>query len=237
MKDRADIDRVLDHWFGDGPSRMPDRVLDVVADRIAHQRQRPSWRHLTLRGIHMNGSLRIAAAVAAVIVIGLVGLRLLGTGGPSVGAPGGSSTTPSSASPASSSPAPSPSSSLAAGVVGACDLVTADELASALGLSSTVTPDPNINGNNGDVNYCIYRSAGTEVLGASYRKSGGGPVFDAWKSNAGVQAVSGLGDAALWDPTQKTLFILKGASVYSIDGGSTPLDRLKAVGAIAVGRM
>ncbi len=238
MKDRADIDRVLDHWFSDGPSRMPDRVVDVVADRIAHQRQRPSWRHLTLRGIHMNGSLRIAAAVAAVLVIGLVGFRLLGTGGgPSVGAPGGSSTTPPSASPAPSSPAPSPSQSAAVGVVGACDLVTADELATALGLSSTVTPDPNVNGNNGDANYCIYRAAGVEVLGTSYRKSGGGPVFDAWKSNAGVKAVSGLGDDAIWDPTQKTLFILKGASLFSIDGGSTPLDRLKAVGAIAVGRM
>ena len=236
MKDRADIDRVLDHWFSDGPSRMPDRVLDVVADRIAHQRQRPSWRHLTLRGIHMNGSLRIAAAVAAVLVIGLVGFRLLGTGGgPSVGVPGGSSTSPSSASPAPSSPAPS--QSLAIGVVRACDLVTADELATALGLSSTVTPDPNISGSNADVNYCIYRASGAEVLGTSYRKSGGGPVFDAYKSNAGVQPVSGLGDEAIWDPTQKTLFILKGASLYSIDGGSTPLDRLKAVGAIAVGRL
>ena len=47
--------------------------------------------------------------------------------------------------------------------------------------------------------------------------------------------MSGLGDEAIWDPTQKTLFILKGASLVFDRGGSTPLARLKAVGAIAVG--
>ena len=94
MKDRADIDRVLDHWFSDGPSRMPDRVVDIVADRIAHQRQRPSWRRLTWRANHMNGSLRIAAAVAAVLVIGLVGFRLLGTAAAHPSARRGSSTDP-----------------------------------------------------------------------------------------------------------------------------------------------
>ena len=239
MNDRADIDRVLDHWFSDGPSQMPDRVVDTVADRIARQRQRPSWRLLIERGTPVNGTLRIAAALAAVLVIGLVGLRFLGIGGgSSVGAPGGSPTAaPSSASSVPSSAAQSPSSSPTVGVAGACDLVTVHEVATALGLSSTVTADPNISGSNGDVNYCRYSSAGAEVLGTSYRKNGGGPVFDAWKSNAGVQPVSGLGDQAIWDPTQKTLFILKGSSLVSIEGGSKPLTILQAVGMFAAGRM
>lgn len=238
MNDRADIDRVLEVWLGDGPSRMPDRVVDIVAARISHQPQRPSWRGLTWRANHMNGSLRIAAVLAAVLVIGLVGFGLFGPrGSESVGAPGGSPTTAPSASPAPSSAAPSPTFDL--GVARACDLVTAAELATALNLSSTVTPDPNISGSNGDVNYCIYRTAGADVLGTSYRKNGGAAVFESWKSNSGVQPVSGLGDEAIWDPTQATLFILKGSSLVSIEGGSTPLtlEVASAVGTIAVTRM
>ncbi len=44
MIDHSDIDGVLQHWFDDGPSTMPDRVVDVVADRISRERQRPARR-------------------------------------------------------------------------------------------------------------------------------------------------------------------------------------------------
>ena len=44
MNQRRDIERLLDHWFADGPTQAPDRVLDVVADRIERQPQRPAWR-------------------------------------------------------------------------------------------------------------------------------------------------------------------------------------------------
>jgi hypothetical protein len=35
MNHRSDTDRLLRHWLADGPSTMPDRVVDVVADRAA----------------------------------------------------------------------------------------------------------------------------------------------------------------------------------------------------------
>ena len=77
MSERSDMSRVLRHWFDEGPSTMPDRVVDVIADRIGRQRQRPA-RRFDWRPAHMSLNLRIAAAVAAVAALGLVGATLLG---------------------------------------------------------------------------------------------------------------------------------------------------------------
>ena len=41
MTHDRDIDRLLDHWFADGPTQAPDRVVDVVADRIGRQPSGP----------------------------------------------------------------------------------------------------------------------------------------------------------------------------------------------------
>ena len=86
MTQQRDIERLLDHWFSDGPTEAPDRVIDVVADRIERQPQRPAWR-FHLREIHVNTMLRAGIAVAAVVVVAFIGFKLLpgqsgGTGGP-----------------------------------------------------------------------------------------------------------------------------------------------------------
>ena len=86
MNDRSDTGRVLKHWFDDGPTRMPDRVLDVVADRISHVSQRRAWRLLGREG-PMNAYTKLAlgaAAVVAIIVAGSIALpRLVAqVGGP-----------------------------------------------------------------------------------------------------------------------------------------------------------
>ena len=44
MNERGDISPALQHWFADGPTTMPDRVVNVVADRIAREPQRRGWR-------------------------------------------------------------------------------------------------------------------------------------------------------------------------------------------------
>ena len=107
MTQQRDIERLLDLWFSDGPTESPDRVIDVVADRIERQPQRPAWR-FHLREIHVNTMLRAGIAVAAVVVVAFIGFQLLpgqsgGTGGP---AP-----SPSSIVTAPPSAAPSPSGS------------------------------------------------------------------------------------------------------------------------------
>ena len=90
--------------------------------------------------------------------------------------------------------------------------------------------------------YCLYTavSAG-ELVVLSYEKEGGTETFATWKTQTGMQAVSGLGDEALWDPTQTTLFIQKGSRLVSISAGDgappMTLETAKAVGAIVVGRM
>lgn len=104
MNDRSDIDRVLGHWFEDGPAAMPDRVVDVVARRIKLRPQRRSWRLLWRSP--MSPALKYGAAAAAVLVIALVGYNLLPRLG--VGGPGPTPT----ASPAPTR-APSPGASVA----------------------------------------------------------------------------------------------------------------------------
>lgn len=68
-------DQFLVAWFEDGPTSMPDRVLDAVADRIGRQRQRRSWR-LPWR-LSMNSALKLAAGLATVLVLAVVGYTLL----------------------------------------------------------------------------------------------------------------------------------------------------------------
>jgi hypothetical protein len=86
MNERSDIDRVLRRWMEDGPSAMPDRVVDVVADRISVQPQRRSWPRL--RRSPMSPFAKVLAAAAAVVIVAVVGWNLLpgrsgGIGGPS----------------------------------------------------------------------------------------------------------------------------------------------------------
>jgi hypothetical protein len=86
MTQQSDIERLLDHWFKDGPAQAPDRVVDIVADRIERQAQRPAWR-LHWRPLTVNAYAKIAVAAAAVLIVAVVGYNLLpagssGTGGP-----------------------------------------------------------------------------------------------------------------------------------------------------------
>src|SRR6185369_6033613 len=109
MTQPRDIDRLLDQWFADGSSVAPDRVIDIVADRIERQPQRPAWR-LDWRHLSMNPMAKAGVAIAAVVLIALVGYNLLpgrstGVGGP---APTASPTVTPSAAPSAASTAAQP---------------------------------------------------------------------------------------------------------------------------------
>jgi hypothetical protein len=81
MNQRSDIDRVLKVWMADGPSAIPDRVVDVIATRIAVQRQRRAW---PFPGrTTMTTQIKLIAGLAAALVVAVVGYNLLpGTTGP-----------------------------------------------------------------------------------------------------------------------------------------------------------
>ena len=76
MTQPRDIERLLDQWFADGSSVAPDRVIDIVADRIERQPQRPAWR-LDWRHLSMNPLAKAGVAIAAVVLVAFVGYNLL----------------------------------------------------------------------------------------------------------------------------------------------------------------
>ena len=76
MTQHSDIERLLDHWFKDGPDQAPDRVVDIVTDRIERQSQRPAWR-LQRRPFSMNAYAKLAVAAAAVLIVAVIGYNLL----------------------------------------------------------------------------------------------------------------------------------------------------------------
>jgi hypothetical protein len=86
MTHDRDIERLVSQWLDDGPSQMPDRVIDGMADGIRHQRQRPAWR-LRWKEPTMRPQ-ALAAALAAIVILAVGGLLLLrpssdrGVGGP-----------------------------------------------------------------------------------------------------------------------------------------------------------
>ena len=87
MSPDREIDLVLNTWLEDGPTGAPDRVLDALTDRIAHQSQRPAWR-LHWRPTTMQPVFKFGVGIAAVLLIAIVGWNLLpasqsGVGGPS----------------------------------------------------------------------------------------------------------------------------------------------------------
>src|SRR5688500_17140034 len=102
MKHRPDIDRVLENWMADGPNAISDRVVDVVAARIGVQRQRRAW---PFQGrTTVTTPIKLIAALAAALVVAVVGYNLL----PRQSSFGGPATPPATASPAPATAAPTP---------------------------------------------------------------------------------------------------------------------------------
>lgn len=108
MTSHRDLDRLLDGWLSDGPMQVADRVIDGVAERIAHEPQVPAWR-VSWRDLYMNTSVRPLAAVATIIIAAAAAFAVL-SGRLALSGIGGPVTTPSPspvASPSSSSSTPS----------------------------------------------------------------------------------------------------------------------------------
>jgi hypothetical protein len=93
MTQRTDIERVLDLWLAEGPTQVPERVFDAAIARVGRQPQHSAWRS-RWRTSDMTIPIRlIAAAIAAIAVVG-AGLVVLRPG-PGVGTPSAGAVTPS----------------------------------------------------------------------------------------------------------------------------------------------
>ena len=75
MTHDQDIERVLDRWFSEGPTQMPERFLVDTLDRIDRAPQ-PRLAGLRTRLPAMHPGLRLAAAAAVVLAVAGVGAGL-----------------------------------------------------------------------------------------------------------------------------------------------------------------
>ncbi len=204
MTRERDIDRILDHWFAERPTEVADRVLDEVADRIGLQPQQPAWRALW-RDNHVNTYLKYAAAVAAVILVAVVGFAVLRPfSGSNVG---GGTATPSPSQVASPSPSTSPSASAAfpawfttSDIGGAGILPAGSQTTRSFMPGSTFTvPEGWVNDSDEAGAYRLFPD--TPANQAEFAASGGlaqeiqmgpqnNPYFrcDAWEDNQGATA-------------------------------------------------
>jgi hypothetical protein len=112
MTQQRDIERLLDQWFSDGPDQAPDRVLDIVTDRIERRSQLPAWR-LQWRSSPVNTYTKLAVAAAAVLIVAVVGYNLLPGRSTGVGGPAPTAS-PTAAPTAAPSTGPSPSTAFPA---------------------------------------------------------------------------------------------------------------------------
>jgi hypothetical protein len=85
MSTDRETTRIVRSWLEDGVTRLPDNVLDAVLDELPSTPQRRATWWPARRIPHMNYSLRVALASAAVVAVALIGFTILR--GPSVGDP------------------------------------------------------------------------------------------------------------------------------------------------------
>ena len=77
MSTDRETTRIVRSWMDEGVTALPDRVLDAVLDQIpATPQRRASW--LARRSPFMSNALRVVVAVAAVLVVALIGIQLFG---------------------------------------------------------------------------------------------------------------------------------------------------------------
>ena len=104
MTQQRDIKGLLDLWLAEGSTVAPDRVIDVVTDRIERQGQRGAWR-VTARELHMPTWFRLFA-VAAALSLAVGGAIYLGGSPRSSVAPPTPGPSATTAIPPSPSPSP-----------------------------------------------------------------------------------------------------------------------------------
>jgi hypothetical protein len=86
VTNKPDIERVLDRWFEEGPSVVPDHVLESALETIDHTKQRRVW-DVSWRYSAMSNFAKIAVAGVLVLALGTVAFVLADRSNhPSVGA-------------------------------------------------------------------------------------------------------------------------------------------------------
>jgi hypothetical protein len=142
MTDRSSFERRVSDWLEDGPTHAPDQILETVRSAIPSipQRHRPAP-YIPIRNASMRSSARLAAALAAVVVIAVAavwvvpGLQRGTAGGPPVASPALGSPSPTASAAPSADPLASLERPLALPTyAGTCPRSTGHQVLSDVGL-------------------------------------------------------------------------------------------------------
>ena len=162
---------------------------------------------------------------------------------PADGAASGEAGTDGAAS-AEAQPAPTNAEPPSGGgtAVGACGLVSDEELGGILGASVKATELPGLQG-LGDT--CDIQSADGAPLAATVLTRNALPLlYEAFAADAGSTGVPGIGEKAAYNPTQAILIVYSNNSVLTVavfDDGSADeaarFELMKHIATIAAGRM
>ncbi|HEX8025062.1 MAG TPA: hypothetical protein VF484_02550 [Candidatus Limnocylindrales bacterium] len=183
-------------------------------------------------------------AVAAAVLLGLAFATAACSSSGSGGTPGSAATATAAGATAGAEqpteqPAATSTPGSASGAV-ACDLVTAAEMATAIGsqpLTTKVVPGP--------PDTCSYTLSGDDApTVAVVVTPGGGVAYDAIAQDPSSTSYPGIGDKAVYYGDGQTFMVLKGGTLVTIAvnvtddklPGARP-DVLKQIAAIAAGRM
>jgi hypothetical protein len=236
MRTDRDTTRIVRSWLEYGRTALPDHVLDAVLDQLPATRQRRSpWP--ARRFAEMNNFAKLASAIAAVVVVAVVGYNLLPGGGPGVGGP---QVTSSLSAPPAPTATPAPSPTLAAAfppggplAVGR-HIFTEDDLEFSLAISSSgwVSEGYRVDEQGGTI-----RKGSFEIPDAAWvliwSVDGvytdpcahvAGPVLNGSPAELAA-AVAGLPGAAVSGPTDTTIggYPAKHVTlVYGTDAGCAP---------------
>jgi hypothetical protein len=158
-------------------------------------------------------------------------------GGAASQAPGGATagtnpTTGSGATPAGATQAPAGTTAPVATSGGgggtateACQLISGDEAGTALGTAALMS----VGGAVGPQTYCDYRTASGETVFTTYMQPGAGQLWAVFESSLTTDPVSGLGDKAMFEPSTKILFVLKGETFFNVFVGTVGLSAAEAL--------
>ena len=107
----------------------------------------------------------------------------------------------------------------------ACELLTVEEAAGSLGTGPlTATP-----GSLAGQSFCDYRTAAGEAVLTSYMQPGAAQLWGIWESSLQTDPVTGIGDKAMYEPSTKLLFVLKGDTFFNVYVADVTLDAAAAL--------
>jgi hypothetical protein len=217
MTDDRTLERAARSWLEEGPTQAPDRAVDAALSRIQTTRQERDlvpWRFPAMQGF--TRSFAGLAVIAVVLFLGAIVVR------PGFGP--GAVPTPS---PTPTGQATTPVGPVATASDRACRLLTTDEV-----IRTTTIADQGAasaaSGTDADAT-CVYSTGGFDiVLQLTYVSPGGRAAFDAAKGTAGFQAVTGIGAEAVYDPTSRKMYVVKGDALVTLASGMFVTDYLAA---------